>query len=366
LIQGARGTHATLGERLDSFIETNPVTNVEITEDHELKIYYKDRTFVNLGVIPVTSSGNSNLAVLSIERTSGTGAAGIVDTYTITFNSGDHYDFYVRNGSNGSTGSPGVYQGSLEPLDPAVMVWINPEGDPSELEGATFTPSVSEGGYLSWTNNKGLSNPTPAYIRGSQGLPGPAGSPGVAIGSVEPGDEYRVWIDLNGVADPEITSVNFIPSVSPTGDLSWSNDGGLVNPPTVSIRGPKGDTGSPGSTGSVGPYYIPSISLAGDLSWTNLGGLSNPPTTNIRGPKGDTGAPGSSDATTLGGYAPSAFSLTGHTHDNATESVAGFMSATDKSNMTTMIGAGAQAVGVGSSPTFGTVTADVVIGAVYQ
>lgn len=35
--------------------------------------------------------------------------------------------------------------------------------------------------------------------------------------------------------------VTFIPSVSATGILSWTNDGGLANPSPISIKGPKGD-----------------------------------------------------------------------------------------------------------------------------
>lgn len=36
-------------------------------------------------------------------------------------------------------------------------------------DGATFTPSVSEDGVLSWTNNKGLENPASVNIKGSDG-----------------------------------------------------------------------------------------------------------------------------------------------------------------------------------------------------
>lgn len=40
----------------------------------------------------------------------------------------------------------------------------------------------------------------------------------------------------------------FIPSVDSAGNLSWSNNRGLANPPTVNIKGPKGDAGSGGGT----------------------------------------------------------------------------------------------------------------------
>ena len=51
-------------------------------------------------------------------------------------------------------------------------------GGGSGEDGATFTPSVSADGTLSWTNNKGLTNPEPVNITGPQGETGPAGSDG--------------------------------------------------------------------------------------------------------------------------------------------------------------------------------------------
>lgn len=36
-------------------------------------------------------------------------------------------------------------------------------------DGATFTPSVSAAGVISWTNNKGLANPTAVNIKGPAG-----------------------------------------------------------------------------------------------------------------------------------------------------------------------------------------------------
>ena len=44
-----------------------------------------------------------------------------------------------------------------------------------EFNGATFTPSVDEDGNISWTNNKGLENPSSQNIRGPQGIQGPQG-----------------------------------------------------------------------------------------------------------------------------------------------------------------------------------------------
>lgn len=40
------------------------------------------------------------------------------------------------------------------------------------------------------------------------------------------------------------TGTTFTPAVNSQGIISWSNDGGKTNPPSVSIKGPKGDTGT--------------------------------------------------------------------------------------------------------------------------
>lgn len=47
-----------------------------------------------------------------------------------------------------------------------------------ELRGATFTPSVSAEGLLSWTNDKGLANPASVNVTGPQGPQGPTGAAG--------------------------------------------------------------------------------------------------------------------------------------------------------------------------------------------
>ena len=44
--------------------------------------------------------------------------------------------------------------------------------------GATFVPRVSESGELSWSNDRGLTNPAPVIIKGEPGEQGPTGSTG--------------------------------------------------------------------------------------------------------------------------------------------------------------------------------------------
>lgn len=52
-------------------------------------------------------------------------------------------------------------------------------GEYKGKDGATFTPSLSEEGLLSWTNDQGLQNPAAVSIRGPQGPTGPQGTPAV-------------------------------------------------------------------------------------------------------------------------------------------------------------------------------------------
>ena len=47
------------------------------------------------------------------------------------------------------------------------------------VDGVTFTPSVSQEGIISWTNNGGLSNPTPINIKGDKGDKGDKGEQGI-------------------------------------------------------------------------------------------------------------------------------------------------------------------------------------------
>jgi hypothetical protein len=55
--------------------------------------------------------------------------------------------FTITNGTNGQDGKDGT------------------DGE----NGATFTPAVDDKGNLTWTNDKGLSNPTAVNIKGEQG-----------------------------------------------------------------------------------------------------------------------------------------------------------------------------------------------------
>lgn len=64
--------------------------------------------------------------------------------------------------------------------------------DSGELNGATFTPSASADGVLSWTNDRGMENPPAVNIRGTPGV-----SPTVKVDEVQGGHKVT-FTDVNG------------------------------------------------------------------------------------------------------------------------------------------------------------------------
>lgn len=142
-------------------------------------------------------------------------------------------------------------------------------------DGATFTPSVSENGVISWTNDKGLPNPPERNITGPSGEDGhglvvlglyatladlEAAHPTAAVG-----DAYAV-----GTAESNVIYL--------WNGSAWANIGPLSGPPGP--QGPKGDagdTGPQGPQGDTGPNLIDGDTatalngvLAGDGSHVRL------------------------------------------------------------------------------------------------
>ena len=86
-------------------------------------------------------------------------------------------------------------------------------------DGATFTPSVSADGTLSWSNDGGLPNPDPVNIRGPQGEQGiqgdagPKGDPGEGVPAVSAADDGAFLRVRDGawaaVQVPEAEGVGF-------------------------------------------------------------------------------------------------------------------------------------------------------------
>lgn len=135
-------------------------------------------------------------------------------------------------------------------------------------QGATFTPSVSAEGELSWTNDKGLDNPAPVNIKGPKGATGETGKAG--------SDGLNFYISEKEVSDDTLTdadSRDYFPSRwynLKVGEIFLSKDLNLYKITRVtielnsgtspefdakkvgSIKGEQGERGEKGDTGAQG------------------------------------------------------------------------------------------------------------------
>lgn len=247
-------------------------------ETHPVKPYSSIIPNVNAIVKVIVPQGNQALSWFFIPG-SDTGGGG---NNGVTFIPSVSEDGIISWTNNGGLPNP-------TPVDimgpQGIQGQIGPQGDRGET-GYYYTPLVDDNGNLSWTNNGGLVNPSTMNIKGPQGEQGIQGIQG-------PQGETGTQGPQGLQGDP---GYYFTPSVSDTGDLSWTNNGNLENPTTVNIKGPQGNPGQNGTNGTDGENgatFTPSVNSNGDLSWTNDKGLSNPVTVNIRGPQGVQGNPGS-------------------------------------------------------------------------
>lgn len=105
---------------------------------------------------PAGATGPAGVGISSINRTGGTGAAGSLDTYTVTMSDGSSYQFTVQNGSNGAAGPAGI-----DGVSPTVSV-----------------SQISGGHQVSITDATGPH--TFDVMDGQDGATGPAGAAGAA------------------------------------------------------------------------------------------------------------------------------------------------------------------------------------------
>lgn len=178
-------------------------------------------------------TGAAGASIMSIEKSS---QSGTTSTYTITMSDGQTFDFEVQSdkgekGDKGDTGATGP--------------------------------------------------------KGPQGEQGPAG---IVVQETEPtGPEHPVWVNpKGGASDPSISGkdgTTFTPSVSASGDLSWTNDGGKENPETVNIKGPQG---SPGITPNIQIGTVTTLPAGSDAT-ASMGGTAENPVLDLGIPKGEAG-----------------------------------------------------------------------------
>lgn len=111
-------------------------------------------------------------------------------------------------------------------------------GEGGGENGATFIPTVSQNGIISWTNDKGLSNPVPVNIKGPKGEQGQQGE----VGPPGPQGEQGIQGEKGDHGDK--------------GEKGDKGEQGLQGPPgpqgEQGIQGPPGPPGEPGQQGEQG------------------------------------------------------------------------------------------------------------------
>lgn len=308
-------------------------------------------SFAGIEYTPSTASGGNNtfkvkysngttgtesynirngIDITSVEEVSSDADGGI---NSITFVKSDGTKVGPVNVKNGSKGSTGTIKSVIATVDANVgtpQVTAKAEGDPSNAD-ITFE-------FKNLKGNPGTISTVTAAV---DNMSVDTGDPGcvVELGGTPENRSFNLafshLVGKQGIQGPR--GYYFTPSVATSGELSWINNGGLDNPATVNIKGPKGDGGTVeitnvlidngssetatpsaevisgttdpqhakyslsfhnlvGKRGAQGPrgyYFLPSVAANGDLSWSNNSGgeLANPTTVNIRGPQGEVGNP---------------------------------------------------------------------------
>lgn len=162
----------------------------------------------------------------ALESAQGTPEAG--DAYAV--GTAQANEVYVYNATSGDWESLGTIQGPKG--EDGAPGGAGPQGQAATVAIGTVTTGAA--GTQASVVNAGTSGAAvlnfviPQGAKGDDGAPGTDGSDGA----------------------PGAKGVTFTPSVSEAGVLSWSNDGGLSNPASVSIKGAKGDKGDTGAKGA--------------------------------------------------------------------------------------------------------------------
>lgn len=128
----------------------------------------------------MAEGGVDGVGITSVVQTTTSTDDGGSNVVTVTLTDGTTSTFTVKNGSKGSQGEKGETgatgaDGAQGPKgdkgdkgDTGAAGTNGTNGKDGE-DGATFTPSVDSDGNLSWSNNKGLTNPPTVNIKGPKG-----------------------------------------------------------------------------------------------------------------------------------------------------------------------------------------------------
>ena len=172
--------------------------------------------------------GDPGVGVQSVQQTTISNTDGGSNVVTVTLTNGTKSTFTVKNGSKGSQGIQGIQgvQGIQGPKGDKGDTGANGTDGTNGDDGATFTPSVDSAGNLSWTNNKGLTNPPTVNIKGPKGDAGEGGGSGggkevvlISNGVIELLERNKIYIfaDNSGSRTFEIQAIE---EVNNTGEYA--------------------------------------------------------------------------------------------------------------------------------------------------
>lgn len=162
-------------------------------------------------------------------------------------------------------------------------------GDPNTPEFSTNRQKDGDKSYNATLWKKDWNNGYEYRLICSIASSYPLFSAGAADASLPFGSAPQLTIDSSSLANPKVGlkmpasliagTANITESVAPTvaASIAPVYGGALGNELSFQAKIPQGVT------------FTPSVSDAGEISWTNNGGLTNPDTKSIKGQKGDTG-----------------------------------------------------------------------------
>lgn len=239
--------------------------------------------------------GPAGRGITSITRTSGTGAAGTIDTYTITYSDATTSTFSVTNGANGATGQAAYTTTTANFTQPAVNSTVSVSVASSAWMTQGMIIYIGNGGYYTVTT---ISNSTSIVVT-NLGYAGNA-TPGATVtsgSSVSSGGLIGVTGNPGQDASTTTTANFTQPAVSSTVSVSVVSTVWMTTNAIVFING-------------GGYYSVNSITNTTTVVLTNLGytGNATPGATissgskvissGIQGATGNTGATGQAAYTT--------------------------------------------------------------------
>ena len=146
--------------------------------------------------------------------------------------------------------------------------------DNGELGGGGGSGTAGKSAYEIAVDNGFVGTET-EWLESLKGEQGDKGDNGTTPHIDSTTKNWHIGAVDTGILAEGIEGTTFIPSVSATGDLSWSNDDGKKNPATVNIKGSKGDRGDSGVTTPINGFFTMYVDGDGNLLVLSEDDLTN-------------------------------------------------------------------------------------------